>query len=196
MAPCCWKMTCSLSTGLQRVSALRKVAADDPDLAKGLRIGAEVRFNTTRDSESDLFTVVNVNRKSMSPSVILRNERNNHNSIATLYGLSMHDKNFAMVGKVCWDQQMHRGELMTALSFAKIAVTLHRHTGPGGRHLSSTAKFGAVLDGLSSAVGLQHFRANLTTFYDAVDAIWGLRGIKFTDRATHTRTTFLIQVAA
>ena len=183
--------------GLQRVSALRKVAANDPDLAKGLRIGAEVRFNTTRDSENDLFTVVNVNRKSMSPSVILRNERNNHNSIATLYGLSMHDKNFAMVGKVCWDQQMHRGELMTALSFAKIAITLHRHTGPGGRHLSSTAKFGAVLDGLSSAVGLQcstsgephHFSMTRWMLF------WGLRGIKFTDRATHTRTTFLLQVA-
>ncbi len=103
--------------GLQRVSALRKYASDNPDKAKDLRVGAEVRFNTTRDSETELFTVLNVKRKAMSPSVILRNERNGHNGVATLYGLSMHDKNFAMVGRVCWDQQMHRGELITALSF-------------------------------------------------------------------------------
>jgi hypothetical protein len=182
--------------GLQRVSQLRKYAVDNPEKAKDIRIGAEVRFNTTRDSETNLFTVLNVNRKSMSASVILRNERNNSNGVATLYGLSMHEKNFAMVGKVCWDQQMHRGELMTALSFAKVAITMHRHMAFGGRHLSSASAIPKALNTMASAAGLQNFRANINTFYDVLDEVWGVRGIKYTDRATHTRNNFQQQIAA
>lgn len=181
--------------GLQRVSALRKYAVDHPDYAKDIRIGAEVRFGTTRDTEAALFTVLNVQRKAMSPSVILRNERNNSNGVATLYGLTMHDKNFAMLGKVCWDQQMHRGELMTALSFSKVCVTMHRSFAHGGRHLTAVAGIPKALDTMASAVGLQTFRHNISAFFEAVDAIWGIRGIKYTDRATHTRSNFLNELA-
>jgi len=181
--------------GLQRVSALRKFAADNPERASEIRIGAEVRFGTTRDSEKNLFTVLNIHRKAMSPSVILRNERNNSDGVATLYGLSMHDKNFAMVGRVCWDQQMHRGELVTALSFAKMAITLHRHAGPGGRHLAGVDFIPKTLDNMAKAVGLQSFRGNITAFYEVMDEVWGIRGIKYTDRATHTRNNMTLQLA-
>ncbi len=181
--------------GLQRISALRKFASDNPEKISQIRIGAEVRFNTTRDSEDRLFTILNCQRKAMSASVILRNQRNKSNSIATLYGLSLHDKNFAMIGKVCWDQQMHRGELMTALTFTKIAVALHRHVAFGGRNLSVSGTLARTLDTMSTAIGLQTFRHNIMAFYEAVDEIWGLRGIKYTDRATQTRSTFLIQLA-
>jgi len=40
--------------GLQRVAALRKHAADNPEEAAKVRIGAEVRFDTTRDTEEAL----------------------------------------------------------------------------------------------------------------------------------------------
>ena len=182
--------------GLQRVSALRKHAADHPEDAKNILIGAEVRFNTNRDSETALFTALNVHRKAMSPSVILRNARNNSNGIATLYGLSMHDKSCAMLGKVCWDQQMHRGELCTALAFAKVCITLHRHMAPGGRHVSTLRLIPATADNMANAAGLQNFRSNIVTFLDAVDEAWGLRGIKYTDKATQTRLNFMIQLAA
>ena len=46
--------------GLQRVAALRKHAADNPEDAAKIRIGAEVRFDTTRDTEEALFTILNV----------------------------------------------------------------------------------------------------------------------------------------
>ena len=182
--------------GLQRVSALRKHAADHPEDAKNILIGAEVRFNTNRDSETALFTALNVHRKAMSPSVILRNARNNSNGIATLYGLSMHDKSCAMLGKVCWDQQMHRGELCTALAFAKVCITLHRHMAPGGRHVSTLRLIPTTADNMANAAGLQNFRGNIVTFLDAVDEAWGLRGIKYTDKATQTRLNFMIQLAA
>lgn len=182
--------------GLQRISAIKKFAMDNPDAIADLRIGAEVRFNTTRDSETALFTAMNVNRRSMAPSVILRNERNNSVGVATLYGLSMSDKNFALYGKVCWDQQMHRGELVTATTFAKAAITLHRHAAAGGRHLSSGASgIAKTLDNMAAATGLQHLRANLVTMYEVMDEVWGIRGIKYKDRCTHTRNNFLFCLA-
>jgi hypothetical protein len=181
--------------GLQRISALRKYAADNPEKAKDLRIGAEVRFNTSRDSETALFTVLNVQRKAMSPSVILRNLRNENDAIATLYGLSLHDSKFAMVGKVCWDQQMHRGELATALSFAKMVSTLHRHTAPGGRHLSSNLFLANSMEKMAKAIGLHTFRHNISAFFEMVDEVWGVRGLKYTDKATHIRQNFIVQLA-
>jgi hypothetical protein len=182
--------------GLQRVSALRKHAADHPEDAKNVLIGAEVRFNTSRDSEAALFTALNVHRKAMSPNVILRNARNSSNGIATLYGLSLHDKSCALLGKVCWDQQMHRGELLTALAFTKVCITLHRHMAPGGRHTSTLRLIPGTADNMASAAGLQNFRSNIITFLDAVDEAWGLRGIKYADKATQTRLNFLLQLAA
>lgn len=181
--------------GLQRVSALRKFAADNPEEAKKLRIGAEIRFGTTRDSETALFTTVNVKRKAMAPSVILRNQRNHSTGVATLYGLSMNDKNFSMFNKVCWDQQMHRGEILTAMTFAKVCITLHRQFAPGGRFISSVSLLPRVADTMSSVAGLQNFRANIATFFEMMDAVWGIRGIKYTDRLTHTRGNFIVQLA-
>ncbi len=182
--------------GLQRVSALRKHAADNPEEASKVHIGAEVRFNTTRDTEEALFTVLNVRRKAMSPSVILRNRRNHSDGVATLYGLTMNDKNFALYGKVCWDQQMHRGELTTAVSFSKACITLLRHTAPGGRQISSSNMLPKTLDAMAKASGLQNFRSNIHAYFETLDEVWGLRGIKYSDRATHTRVNFMIQLAA
>ena len=182
--------------GLQRVAALRKHAADNPEDAAKIRIGAEVRFDTTRDTEEALFTILNVKRRAMSPSVILRNKRNHSDGVATLYGLSLNDKSFALYGKVCWDQEMHRGELTTAVSFAKACITLFRHTAPGGRQISSSGALPKTLDAMANANGLNNFRANIMAFYEIMDEAWGLRGIKYTDRATHTRVNFMIQLAA
>jgi hypothetical protein len=181
--------------GLQRISALRKFASDNPEKIDKIRIGAEVRFNTTRDSEDALFTVLNMQRKAMSPNVILRNLRNHNDAVATLYGLSLHDSKFAMVGKICWDQQMHRGELATALSFVKMVATLHRHTAPGGRHLSGNSHIAQTIERMGKVVGLHTFRHNITALFEVIDEVWGVRGLKYTDKATHIRQNFIIQLA-
>lgn len=181
--------------GLQRVSTIRKFAADNPEEASRMRIGAEVRFNTTRDSEKELFTVLNVKRKAMSPSVLLRNERNNSNGIATAYGLSVSDKNFALYGKVSWNQQMNRSELMKALAFCQSCITLHRFSGTGGRNMAAAQSIPAAMDKMASNVGLQNFRQNIFTFYEMMDEVWGLRGMKYIDRATHVRHNFLKELA-
>lgn len=181
--------------GLQRISALRKFAADHPNRAREVRIGAEIRFATTRDSERDLFTILNLKRRAMAPSIILRNTRNHSSGVATLYGLTMNDKNSALFGRVCWNQQMSRLELMTAVTFAKAVITLHRHMGSGGRHFAIT-NMSTVLDNLSGAAGLANFRTNINSFFDLLDHAWGVRGIKYMDRVTHLRSNFMTQLAA
>lgn len=181
--------------GLQRVSALRQFAAEYPERIGELLIGAEVRFNTTRDSEKNLFTILNTRRKAMSPNVILRNERNHSAGVATLFGLSTSDKNHAMYGRVCWTQQMNRGELVSAASYAKVAITLHRHAAPGGRTISKLTNHPKQLDAMAAGAGMQNFRANLSTFYQVMDEVWGIRGIKYNDALTHTRFNFMAQLA-
>lgn len=181
--------------GLQRISAMRKFALDYPEKASQMRIGAEVRFSTTRDSEKALFTIVNTKRKAMSASVLLRNERNNSTGIATAYGLSMNDKNFALYEKVCWDQQMHRGELVKALSFCQTCLALHRWSGFGGRNTTSAITIPPAMDKMAANVGLNAFRANIITFFEVMDSIWGLRGLKYIDRATHIRLNFMKELA-
>jgi hypothetical protein len=84
---------------------------------------------------------------------------------------------------------------MTALSFAKVCVTMHRFAAHGGRHLTSVATMPRSLDNMASGVGLQNFRNNISVFFEAIDAVWGIRGIKYTDRATQTRSNMMIELA-
>lgn len=182
--------------GLQRISAMRAFATQFPDRAGELLIGAEVRFDTTRDSEKELFTVLNTQRKAMSPNVILRNERNHSVGVATIFGLTTSDRNHAMYGRVCWTQQMARMELVSASSYAKAAITLHRHVTSGTRTLSILGRIPAQLDAVSSAVGLANFRSNLSAFYEVINDVWGLRGIKYNDRTTQTRYNFMLTLAS
>lgn len=181
--------------GLQRLSALKKFAEDYPEEAKKIRIGAEVRFNTTNEKEVELFTALNVHRRAMSPNVILRNARNKHFAVANLYGLSESDKNFAAHKRVSWNQQMHRGELFTALVYAKVAMTLHRHMSTGGRNVHVASYVPETLDRMSTAAGLFNFRNNVFNYFKLLDEVWGLRGVNYQDKATHVRSNFVIQLA-
>jgi len=45
---------------------IAKACRDNPEEAAKVRIGAEVRFDTTRDTEEALFTILNVKRRAMS----------------------------------------------------------------------------------------------------------------------------------
>lgn len=179
--------------GLQRISNMRLFANKNPDEAANLRIGAEIRFNTTPESERDLFTALNVNRTSMSPNVILRNARDQSNGLATLYGLSLNDPSFALYGKVCWNQTMNRNEIMTARLFSQSVARLHRRVGTGG---SSTATLlPGVLQKAAQDVGLQNFRENTYRFFEVLDEVWGIKGIKYVDAAIHIRSNMLFAVA-
>src|SRR6266576_991597 len=67
---------------------------------------------------------------------------------------------------------------------------------PGGRQISSSGLLPKTLDTMAKASGLQNFRGNIHAYFEVLDEVWGLRGIKYTDRATNTRVNFMIQLAA
>jgi len=175
--------------GLQRVSNLRKFAVQYPDRVGEIRIGAEVRFNTNRESEKALFTAMNLNRTAMSPNVILRNAREDSNGLLTLYGLSHNDPSFVLYNRVCWNQKMSRNELLTALNYCKSAIALHRIMVSGPT--TSVSLVPPQLQRLGDDLGIQAMRENVYRFFEVIDEIWGIKGVKYVDINTHLRSNFL-----
>jgi len=187
--------------GLQRISALKKAAeaaAEDKSADISMfRIGAEVRFGTTQDSETELFSALNTNRMPMSPNVLLRNARTKHEGILTLYGLSTNEPKFALYGRLQWNQRMSRNELISAAQVAKAMMVLHRRL--GGTTGSSTTNIKALperMDKMVDRIGLRNFRENVMAFYGAMDEIWGVRNIHYNDLASHLRGCFTMTLAA
>jgi len=180
--------------GLQRTSALRKFAVEHPDEAGRIRIGAEVRFNTTRESEKELFTILNTSRTSMSPNVILRNAREESKGLLTLYGLTHNDPSFAMYGRVCWNQRMNRNELLSAAAYCKVSLFLSRGVSAVGPTTKVTI-IPSLLDRVGEEIGLQMLRDNIYRFFEVIDEVWGIKGVKYVDITTHLKSNFLNMIA-
>lgn len=174
--------------GLQRIFAMKTVAGEDPDKAPTLLISAEVRFSTTKAAEKQLFEEMNINRTSVSPNVILRNRRDNHPGVLTLYGLSHSDRSSPLFGRVSWNQRMSRGELLTALMVAKVACKLHAHKVGVAHHVQYLPD---ALDKVGEEFGLKNFRDNMQTFFSIIHECWSLAHIEYTQKATHLRGNFL-----
>lgn len=184
---------CYIVDGLQRISQILFHAEAHPEEAKNLIIGAEVRFNTTEASEKDLFLKLNTSRIPVSPNVILRNLRDKHPAILSLYGLSHTDSKFALYERVSWDQRMARSELITALMMAKTARSLHSLIGgTGGERADSLAN---TLDTAAKKVGLNNFRKNVVHFFDVVDECFGLRTIAYKEVSPQLKGNFLVTLA-
>lgn len=184
---------CYIVDGLQRVSQMMIHAEANPEEAKHMVIGAEVRFNTTKASERDLFLVLNTSRIPVSPNVILRNLRETHPAILTLYGLTHSDSKFALYEKVCWDQRMSRSELLTALMLAKTARAIHAQPGVGVS-TERAESLASLLDNIAKRVGLSTFRRNIVHFFDVVDECFGLRSIQYKEVAPQLKGNFLTTV--
>lgn len=191
--------------GLQRVFALKAFAEANPDKADTIMIGAEVRFDTTRHTEMELFRALNMFRIPVSPNVILRNARHKHPSVLTLYGLSMSDADSPLFKRVTWTQRMARGELFTATMIAKIARAVHlganaRSKGRGKQKLKGGADTGSrnlplQLDGIAEKVTLRTYRQNIITFFELVDSCYGIANIEYRQTATQTKGNFLSVLA-
>lgn len=180
--------------GLQRVFNIKQWAEENPDQAKLLRIGAEVRFGSTKASEKELFLALNTLRIGVSPNIILRNMRDAHPALLTLYGLSNSDKEFTLYGKVTWSQRMGRGELITALMLSRTSYRLHRFAAAA---ISSdrAAGMGEALDSVARGVGLQTFRSNVKMFYELLDACWPLDHVEYREKAVQVKGNFMVALA-
>lgn len=184
---------CYIIDGLQRISALLFDSERNPDGAKNLRIGAEVRFNTTKDTEKDLFLTLNTSRIPVSPNVILRGLRDKHPGILTLYGLSHSDAKFALYRRVCWNQRMARSDLVTALMVAKVAGALH--TTSGAVRSERAVPLASQIDEKAKKIGLSIFRRNVVAFFEVVDECFGIRNVTFKAVSPQLKTNFLLALA-
>lgn len=177
--------------GLQRVSTAAHYLRTNP--GANVRIGAKVRFSTTKEWERDQFRILNTARSKVSPNVILRNRREESRALLMLYGLTGNTRDFALHGRVSWSQKMARGEMLSALTFAKVVGTLHSHKAAGkSNNLDALVP---ALDRSMDIIGLQNMRDNIKHLFDVVDECWGIRRVEYRESAVVIRSQFLTVLA-
>lgn len=178
--------------GLQRVSAAIRYMQLNPGLLP--RIGATIHFATNRTWERHRFEVLNIARVKVSPNIILRNRREDHDVLRMLYDLTHDASNFALYQRVGWSQNMKRTELLTALMLFKTLGYLHMHTASGmiGGNVEDSMRGS---DALKEAVGINNLKQNLMAFYNVIDNAWGVRAIQYRDVAPQLKGTFLFVLA-
>jgi hypothetical protein len=88
---------------------------------------------------------------------------------------------------------MARQELITALTFLKTIGALHSHLGPG---LSSRwDELGRGVQITHDRIGRNILRDNTRTFFELIDAAWGIRIVTFKEGAAYLHKTFLFTLA-
>ncbi|MDO8517709.1 MAG: hypothetical protein Q7S26_00240 [bacterium] len=177
--------------GLQRISTAIHFIATNPTAM--VRIGATVHFSTTREWERRRFHKLNTQRLKVSPNIILRNMRENSSAVLMLYGLTLNEKAFPLYNRVSWSQRMMKGELISALTFAKAAGLLHSHKVAARR--ASIAELVPALDKAVEVFGIQALRENMRVFFGLVDECWGIKRVQYREGAIYMRGTFLYAFA-
>lgn len=177
--------------GQQRRNAALHILSLMPDLK--VRLGAMIHFGTTREWERERFRILNLDRSKVSANVLLRNMRHQSAAVLTLYGLSHSTPDFALFERVCWKQSMSSNEMLTARTLVSVVGVLHAHRSPAFR--MSLSELVPALDRQAQFVKLDQWRKNIVTFFDVIDAAFGLRKVSMRDLALQARAGFLIQLA-
>ena len=163
------------------------------------RLGAVVFLGKTKEWEKKRFLVLNLTQTRVSPSVILRNLKEENPGVRNLWYLSTTDESFFMKDRISWDQYMAKGQLLRATAFIGVAIQLHRHLIT--RNETSNACSGA--ERLASSVNRVFeamdcsdcLRKNITTFFKTVDNAYNIRDITYVSSAAHIKGTFLVTLA-
>ena len=182
---------CYIIDGWQRVGNAMRLLDLVPDTE--IRIGALLHFGTNQAWEAARFTALNNNSKRVSPSLHLRNLREQNPSVLTIYGLTNNERNSPLIGRVCWEQSMRREHLLPAPQLAKACLYLHRHVAP-----YNGVRVDAIAAGLETAarrVTLHRFRQNCLEFFQVIEQCFGITTIEYKRAATQLRGSFLLNLA-
>ncbi|MFY9493213.1 MAG: hypothetical protein WAP55_01945 [Minisyncoccia bacterium] len=172
--------------GLQRIQAAMRAMQEKPDTV--VHLGAVIHFDTEYEWERRQFEILNLHRTKVSPNVLLRNMRGSYPFVATLFSMCGDDKGFVLYDRVCWMQRMRRSDVTSALTMVKTLGVLHAHVGSGRSN-----KIDDLMPGIQQImerVGRNIFRDNVRTFFDLVDACWGIRQATYSG-SPQLRGTFL-----
>jgi hypothetical protein len=156
---------------------------------KSIRLGAMIHINTHPDWERDLFQKLNQYQVKVSSNILLRNTKEDHPLIATMYGLTKSDRQFVLYDRVCWQQNQTRTELLSATTLLYIIMRLQSHLAAGrGTGINNIVP---QSDTLVKRIGLPAVRSNIKTFFELIDTCWGIRRIHIKGGAPYMRRTFL-----
>lgn len=183
---------CYIIDGQQRVNACMNAMKLSPGLA--VNLGAAIHFNTSKEWERERFRVLNANRVKVSPNVLLRNLRDDHPAVDKIWELTnLTEGSFSLGGRVCWSQNMKRGQLVTALNVLKAVSRLHNHL--RSAHATRIDELATNLDELADKITLSIFRDNATTFFNTIDEVWGIRNVQYRELSAHLSGAFMGMVA-
>lgn len=182
---------CFVVDGLQRLTAVKRVLAE-VGMDVPVHLGGVFHVDTDEEWERNRFKILNLYRRRVSPNVILRNEKDSL-AVQALYAMCMDGRDFVLRGRVSWGQKMGRGELVPAFGLLKVAGQLHAHFGPGLS--TSLEQLVSAVDKTFAIVGTNIWRANIRTFFEAVDHAFGLRTIAYRDLSPQIKGGFLRTVA-
>lgn len=177
--------------GKQRTGTILRYVADNPGTR--VRIGVKIYINTTKEWERKRFHILNAKRTKVSPNVLLRNMRDDSDVLQMLWGLTHNEKSFVMHNKVCWEHNMAHGELVTALTFAKVVTTLHAHKGPSSRH--NLDDLVDTFEKTVGATGIQAMRDNIRTFWNLIDECWNIKRVHRKGSVAFLKGNFLSVLA-
>lgn len=178
--------------GWQRVGTALRILEDVPSTQ--IRLFGTLHFGTDSLWERHRFTDLNNNIRKVSPNLHLRNMRDSNPAILTLFGLSNNTKDFPLYKRVCWAQNMRRGDLTSARNIVSITAALHQHLA-GGNYNGSTLAIAEKNRIAADKIKLNVFRQNVVTFFEAVDGCWPFNQVERRQRATQLKAGFLIQLA-
>lgn len=176
--------------GYQRVTAAMRLMGEVNGVMP--RIGMKLHFNTDYEFEKDLFDKLNLEQTRLSGNVTLRNRRTTNPAMEALYKLTS-DKGFVMKDQICWGQNMRRGDLISAVTYVKVAAMLHSHAGPG--RSTGVVELAEGLKKIMDNVGQKKLVENVRVYFEIVDRCWGIRRVHFRGGATYLKSGFLLQLA-
>lgn len=178
--------------GLQRLTGARHLMQTKPGVSP--RIGALVHLNTDFNWERERFRILNQERTRISVNILLRNLRHDHESIDMIHKMTESDESFVLNRRVCWNQNVQRDHVCTALMVCRVAGILHSRHSTGGRG-TDVRDIGRGLDQIMEKVGRTVMRDNIKNFFGLVDEFWGVKRIVYAQSATHMKGTFLTVLA-
>jgi hypothetical protein len=159
---------CYIIDGLKRVTAAKEVLKN----GKHPKVGVVIHIDTTEAWETKRFEILNMNRATISPRVVLRNQMTENAAIKILYELN-NDRSFVLEGRVSWDQNMTRGQFIRGETLLKAGYQLHRRPG-------------LVLH----QVGHVTLEENVKTFWEVIDECFNVRGLDITNSAPYIKDGF------
>ena len=178
--------------GGQRIYSAAAAMKENPDLV--IRLGAKIILNTTEATENALFSKLGTTEVRISASILMRNQRKDSPAVNMLVNGLSKDGDFAMNGRVCWDQSRPARDLITGFALARVVGALHSHK-VGGLKTSATLPLVDALDRLVEKVGVDNVNDNLIRFFDTIDKVWQIRTLQSSRNVPHLKTAILLTLA-